>query len=206
MGIDRLIKVIFITFNQPLNLFYNEPKIAANCLQAFIHFLSFISIRLAPGSNDYHRCRRKHRRWKTCCVNSLAINARLSIVNPIATDTAGNIYLTDVQRIRKIEKATGIIYTIAGAGPAGYSGDGGPAINAQLAGPKSVITDWAGNVYVADSNNNVIRKVTAATGIITTVAGTGAMGSGSDGGPATAAQLLHSFSNYGRSNRQPVPG
>ena len=122
------------------------------------------------------------------------MNARVSYVSSIAIDTAGNIYFTDGQRIRKVTNATGIINTIAGTGTAGYTGDGGAAINAQLAGPKSITADAAANIYVADNNNNVIRKITAATGIITTYAGTGASGSGGDGGPATSAQLAYSYS------------
>jgi len=121
-----------------------------------------------------------------------AIKARIASVMSIAADTAGNIYFADGQRVRKITKATGIINTIAGTGVSGYSGDGGPAVNAQLAFPRRLAVDVAGNVYIADNNNNVIRKITAATGIITTYAGSGAAGSGGDGGPATSAQLGYS--------------
>ncbi|THU32516.1 T9SS type A sorting domain-containing protein [Niastella caeni] len=125
--------------------------------------------------------------------SGLAINARVQSPSSITIDTAGNIYFTDFQRVRKITAATGIINTICGNGTAGYTGDGGLAINAQLAGPKSITCDDAGNLYIADNNNNVIRKITAATGIITTYAGTGVSGSGGDGGPATLAQLAYSY-------------
>ena len=125
--------------------------------------------------------------------SGLAVNAQFEYITSITADTAGNIYITDMQRIRKITAATGIIYTIGGDGTDGYSGDGGPAINAQMSSPKGVAVDGAGNVYVADNNNNVIRKITAATGIITTIAGSGDVGSGGDGGPATSAQLAYSY-------------
>lgn len=83
----------------------------------------------------------------------------------------------------------GAISTIAGNGQSGFSGDGGSAVNAALNQPASVALDSIGNVYIADRANNVIRKVDAVTGLITTVAGTGVSGYGGDGGPATQAQL-----------------
>lgn len=107
----------------------------------------------------------------------------------IAVDGAGNFYITDSNTnvIRKVSAATGIITTVAGNGTGGYSGDGGSATAAELWGPSSVAVDAAGNLYIADSYNCVIRKVAAATGIITTIAGTGAIGYTGDGGPATSA-------------------
>jgi len=83
-----------------------------------------------------------------------------------------------------------IITTFAGNGTYGYSGNGGPATSAQLAWPIGVATDNAGNVYIADHDNNVIRKVNS-TGIITTIAGTGALGYSGDGGLAITAKLYH---------------
>src|ERR1019366_4993272 len=85
--------------------------------------------------------------------------------------------------------ATGIVTTVAGNGAAGYAGNGGAAIKAKLSGPSGEAVDGAGNVYIADTQNNAIRKVVAATGIITTVAGNGAAGYSGDGGPATKAEL-----------------
>ena len=82
----------------------------------------------------------------------------------------------------------GTITTVAGAGPTGFSGDGGPATSATLAGPTGVAFDAAGNLYIADSTNSRIRKVTPG-GTISTVAGTGTRGFAGDGGPATSAQL-----------------
>ena len=118
-----------------------------------------------------------------------ATNAMLGLPEGVAMDEAGNVYLTDTenQRIRKIDP-TGIITTIAGTGTAGDMGDGGTATNAQLNFPKAVAVDSVGNVYVADSENNRIRKV-ATNGVITTVAGNGTYAYGGDGGPATNASL-----------------
>lgn len=85
--------------------------------------------------------------------------------------------------------APGTILTIAGDGTYGYSGDGGLATDAAFRSPTDVCVDGAGNVYVSDTENNRIRKIAAATGIITTFAGTGVAGFGGDGGNALAAQL-----------------
>jgi len=87
--------------------------------------------------------------------------------------------------------ASGIIKTIAGTGTSGYSGDGGAATSAKLFYPNGVAVDTSGNVYIADSANNVIRKITASTGVISTVAGTGTGGYSGDGGAATSAKLLY---------------
>ncbi len=92
-------------------------------------------------------------------------------------------------RVRKVTAATGVITTVAGTGAQGYGGDGGAATAAQLSHPHHVTVDQAGNLYIADTENNRIRKVTAATGIITTVAGSGTQGYSGDGGTAIAAQL-----------------
>ncbi len=94
----------------------------------------------------------------------LSINANVQFPGAITTDTLGNIYFADTYRIRKITVATGVITTIAGTGTSGYSGDGGPAISALLSSSTTITTDGAGNVYVTDNNNNVIRRITAATG------------------------------------------
>ena len=118
-----------------------------------------------------------------------ATSAQLSNPSGVAVDAAGNLYIADSgnHRIRKVA-ANGIITTVAGNGSYGYSGDGGRATSAQLAAPWGVAVDAAGNLYIADTNNGVIRKV-AASGIITTVAGNGSHGYSGDGGPATSAQL-----------------
>jgi len=108
-----------------------------------------------------------------------------------AIDAAGNIYIADSTNnvIRKVAAGTGIITTFAGTGIAGYSGDGKAAITAQLRFPSAVTLDSAGNLYIADTSNSVIRKVTAATGVITTFAGNGTYGYSGDNGPATSAEL-----------------
>src|SRR3989454_4287472 len=111
----------------------------------------------------------------------------------VAVDSAGSLFISAVNRIRKVS-ASGIITTVAGGGTPGYSGDGGPAINAQLGNaflgnlPFGVAVDGAGNLFIADTNNNRIRKVSS-DGIITTVAGNGSQGFSGDGGPAINAQL-----------------
>ena len=120
-----------------------------------------------------------------------ATAARLGLIAGMAVDASGNLYLADYSNncIRRVSAATGIITTVVGTGVAGYAGDGGPATAARLYGPRGVALDLAGNLYIADTVNVRIRKVTASTGIISTVAGTGVSGFGGDGGPATAALL-----------------
>ena len=113
-----------------------------------------------------------------------------AIISPayLVFDGAGNLYITTSQlRIRKINTA-GIITTFAGTGVAGYSGDGGLATDAKLYPTGQMSVDGAGNVYIADDYNSVIRKVNTA-GIISTFAGTGVSGHTGDAGPATAAEL-----------------
>jgi uncharacterized protein (TIGR03437 family) len=107
----------------------------------------------------------------------------------LATDGAGNVYIADGNnhRVRKVDPA-GIITTVAGTGAPGYSGDGGPAINAQLNFPTYLTTDPAGNLYISDSSNARVRKVDPA-GIITTFAGNGNTSFAGNGGPATAATV-----------------
>ena len=124
-----------------------------------------------------------------------ALNAGLKLPTGVTLDSAGNVYIADQgnNAIRKITAATGIITTVAGSGVAGYRGDGGPAAQAQLNQPASVALDSNGNLYIADEGNNAIRKVTAATGIITTIVGNGTPGFSGDYGPANAAELAHPF-------------
>ena len=109
----------------------------------------------------------------------------------VAVDRDGNVYIADTQseRIRRVDAATGIVTTVAGTGDAGYSGDGGAATSAQLDNPRSVAVDGRGTVYIADTMNHCIRQVDASTGVITTVAGTGAQGYSGVGGAATSEQL-----------------
>ncbi len=114
-----------------------------------------------------------------------------SVNNPtaVSVDAAGNVYIADTEnnRIRKVT-TDGIINTIGGNGLSGYSGDGGPATSARLNLPEKIAIDAAGNVFIADTQNQRIRKIDSA-GIISTIAGTGNSGYSGDGGPATSAQL-----------------
>jgi len=120
-----------------------------------------------------------------------ATSANLSGPVYIALDGAGNLYIADAfnARIRKVTASTGMITTVAGDGTQGFSGDGGLAIYAQLNEPWGIAVDTSGNIYIADQNNNRIRKVTASTGVISTIAGTGTASYTGDGGPATSADL-----------------
>jgi len=108
-----------------------------------------------------------------------------------AFDAAGNLYLADQSdnRVRRIDATTRVITTVAGTGTAGFSGDGGPATAAQLNGPTGLVVDRFGNLFIADTSNDRIRRVDAATGVITTVAGNGVYASTGNGGPATSASL-----------------
>ena len=119
-----------------------------------------------------------------------AIDARLSSPRGLGVDAAGNVYIADQDdgRIRLVTPATGIITTYAGSGTIS-SGDGGAATSAQLDQPMGTAVDAAGNLYIADTYDQIVRRVDAATGVITTVAGTGTEGFGGDGGAATAALL-----------------
>jgi sugar lactone lactonase YvrE len=107
----------------------------------------------------------------------------------IAAD--GTLVFCDLgnQRIRRVDLRTGRTALVAGNGRKGYSGDAGPAIDASLNLPHEIQFDGSGNLYIAERDNHAIRKVAARTGIISTLAGTGAAGFSGDGGPAAAAQL-----------------
>ena len=122
-----------------------------------------------------------------------ATAATLNVPLGVALDAAGNLYIADQSnhRIRKVDAGSGIISTVAGGGnkPSGFSGDGGAATAATLYYPDGVALDTAGNLYIADTSNNRIRKVAAGSGIISTVAGNGSDKFFGDGGPATAAAI-----------------
>ena len=107
----------------------------------------------------------------------------------MAADAAGNIYIADAanNRIRKLSP-NGLIVTVAGNGTAGFAGDGGQAVNAELNGPQGVAVDSAGGIYIADTRNNRIRVITG-QGIIYTIGGNGNAGFLGDGGPATMAAM-----------------
>lgn len=125
-----------------------------------------------------------------------ATSASLQFTSGVAVDARGNLYITEYSghRIRKVAAATEIITTIAGTGIAGFSGDGGLAVSAQINTPQSIAVDGTGNVYFADSYNSRVRKIDAATGVITTVAGTGSTSYSGDNGPAVQAGVPYPVS------------
>jgi large repetitive protein len=109
----------------------------------------------------------------------------------LAFDTAWNLYIADTgnSAIREVNAATGYISTVVGTGVPGYNGDNILATGAQLSGPANISIGSDGSLYIADLSNQRVRKVTAATGMITTIAGTGTQGFTGDGGIATAAEV-----------------
>jgi uncharacterized protein (TIGR03437 family) len=119
--------------------------------------------------------------------NGPATSARLYNPYGVTVDSAGSIYIADIfnHRVRKV--TNGVITTVAGNGTAGFSGDNGPATNAQLNEPEAVALDSAGGMYIVEFSNNCVRKVT--NGVITTLVGNGTAGFSGDNGPATSAQL-----------------
>ncbi len=119
---------------------------------------------------------------------SAATNAEMNFPSGMALDGSGNIYIADSLNLR-VRKITGSnISTVAGNGVLSYSGDGGAATNAQMNSPQAAAVDSSGNLYIADTANNVVRKVTT-DGVIHPFAGNGTAGFGGDGGAATSAQL-----------------
>ena len=108
-----------------------------------------------------------------------------------AFDINGNLYICDGRNhtVRRIDKVTQLITTVAGTGEAGYSGDGGPATQATVNNRYSLTVDTNDDIYIVDRYNAAIRKVDSATGIISTVAGTGEPGYSRDSGPGTLAQI-----------------
>ena len=126
-----------------------------------------------------------------CGDGGPAINGALYSPDGICIDKWGNLYIADGAnyRIRKITLSTGIITTVAGTGAWGYNGDSIQATEAELFIPDAVYADTTGNIYIADWSNHRIRKIIVATGIITTIAGTGSPGNTGDGGQATNAKI-----------------
>ncbi|MFC3887591.1 putative Ig domain-containing protein, partial [Salinispirillum marinum] len=122
-----------------------------------------------------------------------ATEARLYSPNGVTVDDAGNLFIVDSRnhRIRRVSPS-GIIDTIAGTSTAGYSGDSSQATEAELKNPTGIVVDSAGNVYIADTGNHRIRRVSQ-DGIINTVAGTGSSGFSGDGGSATSAHFRSLF-------------
>ncbi len=119
--------------------------------------------------------------------NGPAVDAQLLAPSGLAVDSSGTLYIADSGNYTLRKVRNGMITTVAGNGQFGFSGDGGPAANAQLSTAPSVAVDAAGDVYIADRDNQRVRKISG--GIITTIAGTGTAGSSGDGVPALGAKL-----------------
>ena len=125
----------------------------------------------------------------------LAIRARLDSPDGVAIAPDGALLVADSynQRIRRIDPKTGVITTVAGSGVADFNGDGLPALETHLDQPVAVACAPNGDIYIADTMNNRVRRVDHVTGLVTTVAGDGEVaeeGPIGDGGPATAAHLF----------------
>jgi len=126
------------------------------------------------------------------------VNAATGLISTIATidqpasvavNAAGNVLVAEPTLIQEVNVTTGLITTIAGNGASGYNGDGIPATSASLDDPRGLTLDAAGNIFFADFGNNRVREVSASTGLISTVAGTGTEGYNGDGILATSAEL-----------------
>ncbi len=118
-----------------------------------------------------------------------AIDAKINSSNHLVVDAKGNLFIADTgnHRVRRVS-TDGIITTVAGTGELGFSGDGGPAVEAQLAFPSAIAIDSEGDLYIADFSNHRIRKLST-NGIITSIAGTGESGYNGDGKPALESQI-----------------
>jgi hypothetical protein len=118
-----------------------------------------------------------------------AVNAPVGSITAVTVDQKGDVYFADIttQRVFKID-SNGVLTTVAGTGIFGYSGDGGPATKADIFEPRGLAFDHAGNLFICDTANYRIRKVSP-SGVITTFAGNGRPGYSGDGEPAIAASL-----------------
>ena len=129
---------------------------------------------------------------QTSATSASSPAGAVSLLEPLglAFDAQGNLFFAEAGRhtIRRLDPS-GTLTTVAGTGTEGFSGDGGPATSAQLDSPHAVVLDTAGNLFLADTHNNRIRRIDAATGAITTIAGTGVFGFSGDSGPATSGRL-----------------
>ena len=126
--------------------------------------------------------------------NQPATDARLNKPLAAVADNSGNLYIADNKNNRVRLVSGGTITTYAGTGDIGSTGDGGPAIFARLKGPNNLGIDAAGNLYIADEDDNKVRQVNRTTLLINTVAGDGRSGFSGDGGPAVDASIAKPFS------------
>lgn len=124
--------------------------------------------------------------------DGLAVRAQLNGPTGLAMGQDGMLFIADSgnHRIRRLDRAQQVIVTVAGSGQAGEAGDGALGIHAELNGPSGVVVDANGHLLIADTMNNRVRRVDVGSGVITTVAGTGAEGFDGDGGSATLARLM----------------
>jgi sugar lactone lactonase YvrE len=173
-----------IAFDASGNLFIADT--GNNCIREVSASSQFITTIAGSGSSGFSG------------DGAAAISAQFDQPWGIAVSVSGNLYIADFgnNRVRKIDMATGIVTTVAGSGSSSYTGDGGAATAATLNSPAGVATDAAGNLYIADSENNAIRKVNSATGEIATIAGNGTALFGGDGFSAMLAGLYKPYSIY----------
>ena len=124
----------------------------------------------------------------------LATNAQLLLPSGVAMDSNGNVFIADTgDNLIRVVAPTGIINTIAGIGYPGYQGDGSAATACSVNHPEDVAVDSSNNIYIADTLNAVIRKITSDGNINTVVGSAGKIGYSGDGGPATSAGLIEPF-------------
>lgn len=164
-------------------------------------------VQVGPDGTVYGSDRGQLRVWKIdpgLVVTALAGNgnasfggdggqadlAQIDYPSGTAIDPSGNLLIVDSNnhRVRRVDRLTGAIETIAGTGEQGFSGDGGPAVSAMLSNPVGIAVSSTGDVYVSDNGTHRIRKIDT-SGDISTICGTGTFGNGGDGGPATAATV-----------------
>ncbi|MDP9053870.1 MAG: hypothetical protein M3N93_06150 [Acidobacteriota bacterium] len=153
------------------------------------YFVDFLTQVIREVSNGYIKTIAGNGTYGFQGDNGSAVQAEISDVHGIAVGPNGHVYIADTHnaRVREIVPG-GNIYTLAGNGTVGYTGDGAAATKAELSVPSGVAVDSAGNVYIADYGNAAVRKVDS-KGNISTIAGTGSWGYSGDGGPANKAAL-----------------